>query len=88
MARRPDFPGFEACLKMRHSSNGQVSEDGFGWLHQRAVEYLPQLIAAFWDEDHSQIQYRLVELICESGSPDAMPFILERLHDPDDRFRQ
>jgi HEAT repeat protein len=80
------FPGFERCLKMmRHS--GEVSEEGFGLLLPHAAKYLPQLIAAFWDDDNAGIRDWLVELVGEAKSPAAMPFLIERLDDDDESVR-
>jgi len=87
MTKRPRFPGFEQCLKMMRSSNGSVSEDGFGWLAERAAEYLPQLIAAFWDDDNAATRPWLMELIGDANSPAALPFLLERLSDDDGSIR-
>ena len=87
MTKSPRFPGFERCLKMMRSSNGSVREDGFGWLEDRAAEYLPQLIAAFWDEDNALIRPWLMELIGDAQSSAAMPFLVERLRDDDESIR-
>ena len=87
MTKRSGFPGFERCVKMMRHSNPAVNEEGFGWLEPRAAEYLSQLIAAFWNEDNAKIQYWLTELIGAAKSPDAMPFLLERLRDEDEAIR-
>lgn len=87
MTKSGRFPGFERCLKMMRSSNGSVREEGFGWLAERAAEYLPQLIAAFWDEDNAGIRGWLVELIGEAKSAAAMPFLIEHLRDEDESIR-
>jgi HEAT repeat protein len=72
---------------MMRNSNGSVSEDGFGALAERAAEYLPQLIAAFWDDDNAKIRGWLVELIGDAKSPAALPFLLERLNDENESLR-
>src|SRR5262249_38516543 len=87
MTKRRRFPGFERCLKMMRSSNGSVSEEGFGWLAERATDYLPQFIAAFWDDDNAAIRPWLMELIGDATSPAALPFLLERLGDEDESIR-
>lgn len=51
MAKRPSFPGFERCLQMMRNSRGSVSEEGFAALAEQAAKYVPQLVAAFWDDD-------------------------------------
>ena len=87
MTKRPTFPGFSRCLKMMRHNNPGVNEDGFGWLASRAAEYLPQLIAAFWDEDNAGIRPWLMELIGLAKSPAALPFLLERLNDENESIR-
>jgi HEAT repeat protein len=87
MTKSNRFPGFERCLKMMRHSNPAVNEEGFGLLGPHAAEYLPQLIAAFWDEDNAGIRDWLVELIGEAKAPAAMPFLLECLHDDDESVR-
>ena len=72
---------------MMRSSNGGVSEDGFGWLAERAAELVPQLIAAFWNDDNAAIRLWLMELIGDATSPAALPFLLERLNDGNESVR-
>ena len=64
-----------------------VNEEGFGWLVSHAAEYVPQLIAAFWDEDNGVSRGWLMELIGDAKSPAALPFLLERLNDEDESIR-
>jgi HEAT repeat protein len=71
---------------MRHS-NGGVSQDGFGWLAERAAQYVPQLMAAFWNDDNAAIRPWLMELIGDAKSPTTLPFLLERLGDDDVSIR-
>lgn len=87
MTKRPTFPEFHRCLKMMRSSNGSVSEEGFGWLEDCAAAYVPQLIAAFWDEDNAGIRSWLMELIGDAKSPAALPFLLERLNEENESIR-
>jgi HEAT repeat protein len=87
MTKKRRFPGFEQCLKMMRSSNGSVSEEGFGWLAERAAEYVPQFIAAFWDDDNAALRPWLMELIGDAKSPAALPFLLERLNDENESIR-
>jgi len=87
MKKGAGFPGFDKCLQIMRSSNGDTSESGFGWIDDRAAEFVPQLIAAFWDDDNARIQGWLIELIGDATSPAAMPFLLERLHDDDELIR-
>jgi HEAT repeat protein len=87
MTKRTRFPGFERCLKMMRHSNPAINEEGFGLLEPRAAEYLPQLIAAFWDEGNGVSRGWLMELIGTATSPAALPFLLERLHDDNESIR-
>lgn len=87
MTKKVRFPGFERCLKMMRSSHGRMREEGFGWLADRAGTYLPQLIAAFWDDENAAIRGWLMELIGEAKSTAAMPFLIERLRDEDESIR-
>jgi hypothetical protein len=79
MATRPTFPGFNRCLNMMHSSNGSVTEEGFGWLQERTAAYLPQHITAIWDEDTGVDRGWRMELIGDATSTAALPCLLERL---------
>lgn len=88
MAKRPEFPGLQQCLKMLRHSNPQINEDGYGWLRSRAVELLPQLIAAYEDEQCNDIRGWLIELIGEAKSPTALPFLLERMNDENESIRE
>lgn len=87
MTRPPKFPGFEKCIKMMRSTNGSISEEGFGRLESKAADYLPQLIAAFWDEDNKKMHFWLIELIGAANSPSAMSFLVERLSDDSESIR-
>lgn len=74
-------------MKMIRHNNPAVNEEGFDWLKSRAAEYLPQLISAFWDEDNAVNRGWLMELIGAAKSPDALPFLLERLNDENESIR-
>lgn len=82
MKNRNKFPGFHCCLKMMRHSNPVVNEEGFGLLAPHAAEYVSQLIGSFWDEDNAVIQGWLVELVAAAKLPAALPFLVERLGDP------
>lgn len=38
------LPGFNHCIKMMHSSDPQIQEDGFALLRKQASEYVEELI--------------------------------------------
>src|SRR4051812_13285634 len=81
------FHGFETCLKVMRSRDGQTSEEGFYWLKDHAAERLDQLVAAFHDEANEHLRYWLLELIAEAKSPDMLPLFVEYLHGPREHLR-
>jgi HEAT repeat protein len=87
MTKNHRFPGFERCLKMMRHSNPAINEEGYGLLAPRATKFLSQLIASFWDEDNAAIRGWLVELVAAAQSPAALPFLVERLGDPNECVR-
>ena len=78
---------FKEAMKMMRSRDGWTSEEGFQELRQHAKEYLPLLIAAYYDEDNARRQLWIIELIGYARSPDALPFLVEHLHSGDTGIR-
>ncbi|MGH2514298.1 MAG: HEAT repeat domain-containing protein [Ktedonobacterales bacterium] len=82
------FPGFEQCLRMmRKPHDAMTSEDGFFWLLPHAGEYVTELMAEFEREDNAGMRFYLLELIAYSGSPEAVPLLMEQLRSDNESLR-
>lgn len=85
---KPREPKFDECLAMMRSRDPQVAEDGFGWLEQRASEYLPKLLEAFGNEENHSIRSWLLELIAEACCEDAFPVLCDQALSEDESLRE
>jgi hypothetical protein len=81
------FPGFDYCIKMLHSRDPQIQEDGFGLLRKQASEYVEELISEFKNEKDHGLRCWLLELIGEARSPVAFPLLVECLNSEDLSFK-
>ena len=82
------FPGFDKCLQMMRSHDGEMREDGFAWIGQHASQYVNELVAAFEDEDNCGLRVGLIELIAEAKSSEAFKFLAKQLRSDDWIFRR
>lgn len=80
-------PKFDECLAMMRSRDPQVAEDGFGWLEQRASEYVPRLLDAFEAESDQGVRRWLLELIAGARSRDAFGLLCEQASSTDESLR-
>jgi hypothetical protein len=85
--KNSQFPGFDACMRMMRRSNPQIQEDGFHHLLPYASEYVQQLIAEFNGESDNGLRCWLLDLIGQSGSPEAFQILVENLRGDDERLR-
>ncbi len=82
------FPGFNKCIQMMRSHDGENREDGFGWLAQHASQHVNELIEAFADNENLGLRSLLIELIGVAKSSEAFPFLATQLRAHDWRFRK
>lgn len=75
-------------MRLMRRHNPQDREDGFALLRPHAAEHLDQLIAEFNQEqaDHG-LRLWLLELIGAARSPQALPLLVEQLHNDNERLR-
>ena len=77
------FPGFDKCLQMMRSHDGEMREDGFWWIEQHASQCVSELVAAFGDEENAGLRSGLIELIAAAKSPNAFHFLATQLRSSD-----
>ena len=86
--KREKFPGFEKCMAMMKSRDGEARETGFSWLLTRAGEYVDQLIEEFGAPENVGLETCLMELIGAAKSPSAFPFLAAQLRSQDWKCRK
>jgi hypothetical protein len=79
---------FADAVRTMRRHDPQAAEDAFGWLSERAGEYVEELAAEFRaDKDHHGLRCWLLELIGEARSPLALPLLTEQLDSDDEALR-
>ena len=78
---------FEHAVRLLHSHNPQISQDGFDQLRTGAAQYLGELIAEFARESDHAVRCRLLDLIGDARDVDALPVLVEQLHGDDESLR-
>jgi hypothetical protein len=86
---RRKFPGFETCMKMMRGEAKMPSlivpefDEAFGWLRSYALDYVDELVDAFYREENAKILWVIVELLGETRSVKALPVFTEALRGDD-----
>ena len=74
-------------MRLMHSHNPQIREDGLNQLRPHVTQHLEELITEFNREADHGLRCWLLELIGEARSPDALPVLVEQLHGADESLR-
>ena len=78
---------FEHAMRLLHSHNPQIRQDGLNQLRPHIAQHLEELIAEFNRETDHDLRRWLLELIGEARSADALPVLVEQLHGGDESLR-
>jgi hypothetical protein len=79
---------FSRALQSMRSQDPRLRETGFDFLREHADSYVAELIAAFDGERQDrELRCRLLELVAEARSPDALPVLAGQLKSDDDELR-
>jgi hypothetical protein len=78
---------FQHAMRLMRSRDPQLREDGFHLLRPHAAQHLEELITAFHLEPGHGLRCWLLELIGEARSEQALPVLIEQLHNDDESLR-
>jgi HEAT repeat protein len=79
---------FSQALESMRSQEPRLRETGFDFLREHADSYVAELIAAFDDERQDrELRCRLLELLAEARSEDALPVLAGQLKSDDESLR-
>lgn len=79
---------FEDAVRLMRKADRQRQEDAFKLLRDHAAEHIDELIAEFEREENDHgLRCWLLELIGETRSDRAFPFLAAQLHSPDEALR-
>jgi HEAT repeat protein len=75
---------FERAMEMMRAADPRRREDGFDFLREHADDYVEELAAEFEREDDYGLRCRLLELLAEARSPQALPILTAQLGGDDE----
>lgn len=79
---------FSQALESMRSQDPRRRETGYDFLREHADSYVAELVAAFDAEARDQeLRCRLLELVAEARSPDALPVLAGQLKSDDEDLR-
>ena len=87
MPRPPEFPGFDACMKMMRHHDPKVQEDGLHLLNGSAGEFVGELISELDACGDVGITCWLMQLLSSTGDDRVIPHLVARLSHPNERVR-
>lgn len=78
---------FDEAMQRMRKTDPQVRENAFDFLREHADAYVEELIGEFAAEADDDLRCRLLELIAEARSPEALGLFREQLESPDESLR-
>ncbi|XRQ12240.1 HEAT repeat domain-containing protein, partial [Actinomadura welshii] len=78
---------FDQAMQLMRKADPQAREDGFDFLREHADAYAAELIGEFAAETDDDLRCRLLELIAEARSPEALAVFRDQLESPDETLQ-